>query len=223
MVGFTLKLFDALHSIILGFFNRVGVFFPALANGLLVGRAAYEKVYIWTGDVTVAWTMAIIAGGALEAAGIGMSWNMRFRTRNDWAKVSVYVIGSWILIWFGLHKDLLLAVVGSIMPVFAVILQATIADREMKEREVEVKRETKKTEMEIKLALAREATKQVQAEARVAKAQNLGQRVTKSEVAEFIHDNPEMSITDMAKKLGVSRQTIYNHRSNNGLRNIQDN
>ena len=209
------KLFLALHNIILSFIFRVGVFFPALTNAVLVGFA----INAFAGDrwgQPAGLISGLVAGSAIEVGGVVLAWNMKTERRASWLVMCLYLIGSWLLIWLGLDDGLLTNVVGFIMPIFAVATQATISEREKRlEQKAEDAEQTNlelnqvKEVEELRLAQAKELTKQERAKAR--SASNLA-KPTQEEVQEFLQANPDLGPTEAARQLGVTRQTIYRYK-----------
>lgn len=201
--------FGAIHTITLSFFFKVGVFFPALVNAVLIGYALHNTVTgMWGG--LAGWIAGVVGAIGMEAAGIGMSWNLDSRNRSRWVLfLGLYIIGSWVLIWVGLDDGLLPKLAGSIMPLFAVALQGTLAVRKFHQEEVQTEFQVKQLELD----KMREETKQAQARAREAKAQNLGQnRANKTDILAWMSFHPNATTSEVMTEFGISDQTVRNYR-----------
>lgn len=203
------EFFDAVHQIVLMFFFKLAVFTPALTNAVLVGLAINHFV---TGKW--GWFAGLVAGCvtavSIEAAGLILSWNMQ--KGSQWLMVSLYVAGSWILVWLGLNDGWLTNVVGFIMPIFAVAAQWTVASHDRQKKLAAESRDLAAMELE----KTKEITKQERAKARAAKnlqksAKN-EQNYSKNDVLLWLAQNPDASTGKAADMFGVTTQTIRNYR-----------
>lgn len=201
------NLFSSVHQIILSFIFELGVFLPPLVNAVLIGFAVgtlTSSIWgYWAGVIS-----GLIAASAIEVMGIILSWNLQ--GWNYWL-IPLYILGSWLLVLFGLPIDKVTTTVGIIMPVFAVATQNIVSKR--KRREEETNKEKEKSEQEI-LKL-KEETKQARAKARAAKAQNLVKsdtKISKNDVMDWLQSNKEAPTGEVVRLFGISDQTVRNYK-----------
>jgi len=199
--------FDALHEIILSFFFKLAIFAPAMLNACLVGFGVGSVAAgLWGFEAGV--ICGVVTAFALEVPSVVTGWSMDTSRLSTYPLPAMYIICSWAVIWFGLRAGLLVDVIGTVTPVFAVMLPTVVSHRKRVRDEVQKEQDTRQKELEIE----RERTKQARAEARRAKAHGGAAAMPKPERLEYLRGAAKeegFSPTDAAGVLGVTRQTIY--------------
>lgn len=205
------------------FYGRIGPWAtPAPAAIALAGRLFGEWQNV---SLLTAWSIAIFSLTALEVAGGLCSYQM-IKTSLDrrWGWFAVCLFG--VLVYVGLGIYALWGLTAWIYVVLAVFVHiAVAAELATGQQRVEVVEDNT-----LALALERERTKQIQAEARRVKAEQIvfpktfgvqpdGRPVSngqteqcRADIAAILNTDSGISGREIARRLGISPTTANNHK-----------